>query len=207
MRYGVFPAAMWAVFRGSFQRRLPLLTEEAPGAVMKRARREYREILRPIPEFDRDDRFLVNLLSAAMLAAVYRSLESRPDLDAVTAYYRAAMTENAVMRRVLKAEDDYTPRAQAKLARQAEASGRRTNPYTWRFRYEAGADCRSFSAYYSTCGIRQLFRTLGIPEITPAMCAYDYEMARLSGTEFSRRGTLAGGSDCCDCHYRKAAGR
>lgn len=36
---------------------------------MRKAKRTYRTILSTIPEFDKDDRFLVNLLSASMLAA------------------------------------------------------------------------------------------------------------------------------------------
>jgi hypothetical protein len=36
---------------------------------MRRSKRDYRAILGGIPAFDRDDRFLVNILSAAMLAA------------------------------------------------------------------------------------------------------------------------------------------
>ena len=34
----------------------------------------YRSILANVNEFDRDDRFLVNILSGAMLAAVYIGL-------------------------------------------------------------------------------------------------------------------------------------
>lgn len=202
----MLPSAMWVVFRGSFQRQLSLVTDENPAAVMRRARGEYRTILSGIPEFDRDDRFLVNLLSAAMLAAVYRNLSKRPPLEAVTDYYHRSMTENAVMRRFLQKDNSYTPRAQAKLARQAEASQRRSNPFSWKFRYEAGPDCNSYTAYFSTCGICRLFQKLGIPEIIPAMCTYDYEMAGWSGTEFTRTQTLAAGGSCCDCHYRKKTG-
>ncbi|MDO4375464.1 MAG: hypothetical protein Q4D09_09075 [Clostridia bacterium] len=32
-------------------------------------------------EFDRDDRFLVNILSGAMLAAVYIGLSKKPDAE------------------------------------------------------------------------------------------------------------------------------
>lgn len=203
MKYGLLPRGMWAFFQASFKRQLPLITDVAAAPLMKRAERAYKEILRPVPDFDRDDRFQANLLSAAMLAAVYLSLPERPDLESITTYYHRAMTENALMKVFLRRKDPYSARAQAKLAFQAEASRRRSNPYSWRFRFEAGPDSSSYSAYFDTCGILHLFQTLGISEITPAMCSYDYDMAELGGSIFSRQHTLAEGGPCCDCHYKK----
>jgi hypothetical protein len=190
-------------FRRSFEKKLPLMTSTEPGALMRKARGTHWEILTNIPEFDKDDRFLVNILSAAMLAAVYLNLPERPEPGAVTAYYHSAMTETRVMRLFMKKHDSYSAKARGKLARQAEASQRRRNPYSWRFRYEAGPAPNSYSAYFDTCGILRLMERLGIPEIMPAMCSYDYDMAELAGSIFTREHTLAGGGPCCDCHYQK----
>jgi hypothetical protein len=203
MKYGFLPRAMWAIFRCSFQRQLPLITKSAPVPLMRRVKNTYREILQPIPDFDKDDRFLVNILSAAMLAAAYLNLPEKPRLEAVTSYYHRAMTENTIMKAFLKKSDHYNSKMQAKFAHQAEASQSRSNPYTWRFRYEAGPSRNSYSAYFDTCGILYLFQKLGISEITPAMCTYDYDMAEMGGSIFTRQHTLAQGCHCCDCHYQK----
>jgi len=203
MKYKFLPRAMWFLFHGSFQKQLSILTTEPPKTVMEKANAAYRTILAEIPEFDKNDRFLVNLLSAAMLAAVYLSLDEKPNLDDVTTYYHQAMTKNAVMTFFLKKQDHYSEKAQIKFAQQAKASQARTNPYTWKFRYEAGADRNSFSAYFDTCGICYLFQKLGISKITPAMCTYDYDMAELGGSVFTRQYTLATGGPFCDCHYQK----
>jgi hypothetical protein len=127
----------------------------------------------------------------------------KPTLDTVTAYYHKAMTGCRVMRLFLKKQDQYSGKAQVELARQAEASQKRSNPYTWKFRYEAGPGQNSYSAYFDTCGILHLFEKLGISDITPAMCSYDYDIAELGGSIFARDHTLAGGAPCCDCHYKK----
>ena len=203
MKYGFIPRGMWLIFHRSFEKQLPLLTKDDLQIIMKKARSSYRDILCDIPNFDKEDRFLVNILSAAMLAAVYLNLREKPSLDAVTAYYHKAMTGSRVMRLFSKRQDQYSGKAQAELARQAEASRKRSNPYTWQFRYEADPDQNSYSAYFDTCGILHLFQKLGISEITPAMCSYDYDMAELGGSIFMRKHTLAGGGPCCDCHYRK----
>ena len=205
MKCGLLPRGMWLVFQKSFRRQLCLITREDPQAVMKEARITYRSILLDIPDFDKGDRFLVNILSAAMLAAVYLNLREKPELSAITEYYHKAMTENTVMKHFLKHSDSYSEKTQAKLAWQAAASQTRKNPYSWKFRYEPGTDRNSYSCYFDTCGIWHLFQTLGIPEITPAMWTYDYDMAELSGSVFTRQNTLAGGGPCCDCHYQKKA--
>lgn len=203
MKYGFLPRAIWFVFRGSFQKQLPSITQQNPRLLMRKAKKAYRTVLHTIPEFDKGDRFLVNILSASMLAAVYLNLLKRPNLSAMTSYYHNAMTQNAVMKIFLNRSDHYTATSQAKLKRQADASQKRTNSYTWKFRYEPGKNLNSFTAYFDTCGICYLFRKLGIAELIPAMCTYDYDMAELGGTVFTRKYTLAGGGPYCDCHYCK----
>ncbi len=203
MKYGFLPRAMWLVFRGSFQKQLSSITQQNSGVLMRKALEAYRTILSAIPKFDRDDRFVVNILSASMLAAVYLNLPKKPGLSAMTNYYHNAMTQNAVMKIFLNQSNHYTEISQAKLKRQAEASQKRANPYTWKFRYEPGKNSNSFTACFDTCGICYLFRKLGIAEILPAMCTYDYDMAEFGGTVFTRKYTLASGGPYCDCHYCK----
>ncbi|HWR18757.1 MAG TPA: L-2-amino-thiazoline-4-carboxylic acid hydrolase, partial [Clostridia bacterium] len=61
----------------------------------------------------------------------------------------------------------------------------------------------SYDMLFDKCGIYNLMKDLGISEITPAMCAYDYSMAKITNTVFTREYTLASGGPVCDCHYQK----
>lgn len=205
MKYAFLPRAMWMIFRGSFQRELHRMSNADAKSTIDRAGKRYREILAPIPEFEKGDRFLFNILSASMLAAVYLELPEKPCLKQVEDFYHHAMTDNAVMKKFMKKKNSYTEKGQAKLAQQAADSAGRLarNPYTWQFTYEPGPDINSYSAIFTACGIKYLFETLGISEITPAMCTYDYDMAELGGSIFTREHTLAEGGPCCDCHYCK----
>ena len=205
MKYTFLPRAMWSIFSITFERELHRMSDADAKSVMKRSAVRYRKILQPIPEFEKGDRFLINILSAAMLAAVYLELPEKPDAKQVEDFYHHAMTDNAVMKLFMKKGSNYTEKKQAKLAQQASDSAGRfaRNPYTWQFTYEPGLDINSYCTRFTTCGIKHLFDTLGISEITPAMCTYDYDMAELAGSIFTREHTLAGGGPCCDCHYRK----
>lgn len=64
---------------------------------MHKAAKRYREIFAPIPEFEKGDRFLINILSASMLAAVYLKVPEKPDIrqvevPAVTAIIASGFT-------------------------------------------------------------------------------------------------------------------
>lgn len=201
MKMGILPRGMWLLFRGGFEKQLPLLNVQAPDGLMKQANRKYREIIGTIRPFGESDALEVNIISAAMLAAVYLSLPEKPEVKAVERYYAAAM--DPIMRLFLKCNDYYTARYQSNLAAKARRSRRSTNPYSWRFQFTPGPTLDSFTAVFDHCGICHLFQQLGIAEAIPAMCAYDYTMAEKTGTIFTREFTIAGGGPHCDCHYRK----
>lgn len=201
MKYGLLPRGMWFLYRGSFQRALQtVLKEPDPASVMRKAHREYRAILERVDEFDRGDKFVVNILSCAMLAAVLQNETLPCDVETVRRYYEAAMN-NAVTRFAVTHANTYTAKGQAAMRRRAERSRQIQNPYSWKFTYEAGASVNQYTATFSSCGICYLMGKLGLEQYTPAMCAYDYPMNAMAGTEFTRAYTLAGGGPYCDCHY------
>ena len=49
-----------------------------------------------------------------------------------------------------------------------------------------------------------LMKELGLTELIPAMCQFDYTMSEAGGvTNFVREYTLASGGSYCDCGYKK----
>ena len=195
---------MWSIFRKSFAKSLDVFGISDGETVMGEAKKKYREIVGMIPAFGKNDILLVNILSAATVAAVYLSLPERASVEQVQEYYRRAMNDNGVMELFLRNTKNFTLRYQNKLKRDAKKSQQAGNPYTWRYTYIPGETLDSFDAVFDKCGICALFERLGISEITPAMCAYDYEMAKHTGTVFTREYTLASGGPVCDCHYKRA---
>lgn len=103
MKMGILPRGMWVLFQGSFAKRLPLLGVPMPEHLMQKAKTRYREIIGSMEPFGENDALEMNILSAAMLAAVYLTLPEKPEVKAVERYYAAAM-DNAVMRLFFKAQ-------------------------------------------------------------------------------------------------------
>lgn len=61
---------------------------------MKAAHRKYKEILSDVTQFEKGARFLINILSCAMLSAVLLEVENKYALEEIRLYYRKAMCEN-----------------------------------------------------------------------------------------------------------------
>jgi len=202
MKYGFLQKMMWAGYKGSFRKHLTAtLKETEPKAVMKAAHKKYKEILSDVTEFDKGDRFLINILSCALLSSVLLSVKNKYSVEEIRAYYRNAMCDNFLTKAASKKSKAYTTKGREKLKRQAKQSETVTNPYSWRFSVEDGATINQYTAYFYTCGICYLMTKLGLKEYIPAMCTLDYDMAEMNNTVFTREYTLAGGGKYCDCHY------
>ena len=100
MRWTGMPMAMWAVFARSFQTQLTaVLGYDAATAkqITKTAKPKYKEIIAKLPEFEKGDRFQLNIIGCAMLGAFVLCMPKRPDTEALTVYY-----ENAQMTPLMK---------------------------------------------------------------------------------------------------------
>lgn len=202
MKYGFMPKLMWTVYKGTFKKQLSeTLREENPGEVMKLAHKKYKEILADVDEFEKGDRFLKNILSCAMLSAVLLSVKNKYTVEEVRVYYRNAMCENFITKSAATKSKSYTEKGRAKLKEQAKKSEKNTNPYSWKFSVEDGKTLNQYTAYFYTCGICYLMTKLGLKEYISAMCTFDYDMAAMNNTVFTREYTLASGGKYCDCHY------
>ena len=210
MRYLGMPAGMWALFSGSFREKLTeVLGHDRPEAarITRKARRKYREIIAGLPDFEKGDRFQMNIVSCAMLAAHVLSMPSRPGVDELTAYYAAAMMTGPMKwfcRKSGKAK--FSPKDMEGMKRTAAFRAADRNPYSWNMEYLPYADGSGYEARFSKCGICTLMGELGLGDLVPAMCRLDYTMSEAGGADvFVREYTLASGGPYCDCGYKKKA--
>ena len=94
MKYAGMPMGMWMLFGKLFQTQLTAVfgyDAATARAVARKAKPKYREIITELPEFEKEDRFQMNIVNAAMLAAFILNVPARPDVDRLTDYYARAM--------------------------------------------------------------------------------------------------------------------
>ena len=69
MKYSGMPAAMWFLYRKSFQMALVndlKKSHEEAKQIMAKAKPKYREIIGKLPEFEKGDRFKANIVNCAI---------------------------------------------------------------------------------------------------------------------------------------------
>ena len=208
MKYPGMPAGMWTLFAGSFQRKLTDVLgydKAAAAQITKGAHRKYRELIRKLPEFEKGDRFQMNIVSCAMLASFILNMPKRPGVDELTVYYRDAMMVGPMKLFCrLGGKQKFSQKDVEGMKQTAGFRAADRNPYSWNMEFLPYPDGSGYEARFSKCGICTLMSELGLRDLIPAMCRLDYTMSEAGGTtEFIREYTLAGGGPYCDCGYKK----
>ena len=208
MKYAGMPAGMWLLFAGSFRRQLSSVfnyDKETAKTVSAKARPKYREIIGRLPEFEKADRFKMNIVSCAMLSAFVLSMKKKPSVEKLTDYYAKSMMNGPMQwfcrmmgKRKFSKQDIQGMKSTAAL----KAADR--NSYSWNMEFLPYADGSGYEARFTRCGICTLMKELGLYDLVPAMCHLDYTMAEAGGVcDFVREYTLASGGPYCDCGYKK----
>ncbi len=208
MKYAGMPTAMWALFVKSFQRQLTAVLgydTDTAREITRKAKPKYREILAKLPEFEKGDRFRMNIVGCAMLCAFILSMPRRPEVGELTDYYAKAMM-TPLMRWFCRqsGKAKYTSKDIAGMKATAARKAADRNPYSWNMDFYEYPDGSGYEGRFSKCGICTLMKELGLYDLTPAMCHLDYTMSEAGGvTDFVREYTLASGGPYCDCGYKK----
>ena len=199
---------MWTLFHGSFERQLTekfgLSAQEAK-TVTAGAKPKYKEIIADLPEFEKEDRFKMNIVNCAMLGAFILSMPQRPDVGRLTRYYADAMMTGPMKWFCRKSgKKKFTANDIAGMKATAALKAADRNPYSWNMDYLAYPDGSGYEGRFTKCGICVLMEKLGLYDLTPALCHLDYTMSEAGGaTDFVREYTLASGGPYCDCGYRR----
>ena len=208
MKYTGMPFGMWLLFGRSFRKNLTSVLEydgKTAGIITEKAKGKYREIIRKLPEFEKGDRFRMNIVSCAMLCAFFLSMPERPSVDDAAEYYRDSMMTGAMRTFCrLKGKQKFSEKDVAGMKATAAMRAADRNPYSWNMAFLPYPNDGGYEARFTKCGICVLMKELGLYDLTPAMCRLDYTMSEAGGTDhFVRTYTLASGGPYCDCGYRK----
>ena len=208
MKYTGMPGGMWLLFGRSFRKNLVSALKydgRTARSVTGKAKKRYREIIEKLPEFEKGDRFSMNIVSCSMLCAFLLSMPERPSVDEATKYYRDSMMTGAMKKFCrLKGKQKFSQKDVAGMQATAKMRAADRNPYSWNMTFLPYPDNSGYEARFTKCGICTLMKELGLSGLTPAMCRLDYTMSEAGGTDtFIRTYTLASGGPYCDCGYRK----
>ena len=208
MKYIGMPMGMWALFAKSFEKQLTAVfgySEDAAKETVKKAKPKYKEIIRDLPEFEKSDRFKMNIVNSALLGAFILSMPERPDVERLTEYYASSMMTKPMRCFCRKSgKNKFTAKDIDGMKATAALKAADRNPYSWNMDFYEYPDGSGYEGRFTKCGICVLMKKLGLYDLTPALCRLDYTMSGAGGaTDFVREYTLASGGPYCDCGYKK----
>ena len=208
MKYFGMPAGMWGLFANSFEKNLTSglkYSDDQAKQIREQSHKKYREIIGKLPEFEKGDRFLMNIVNCAMLSAFVLNMPKRPTVEQLTAYYAASMMTGPMKWFCrMSGKKKFTQKDIEGMKQTAALKAANRNPYSWNMDYYPYADGSGYEARFTKCGICTLMRELGLFDLVPAMCHLDYTMSEAGGaSDFVRQYTLASGGPYCDCGYKK----
>lgn len=174
------------------------------------AARQFLAILPTIPYVGgRTNRFTFNLIGAAWLLALYKSLKLRGrPLDEII----------AVSMDLFRAYEDRFPRWMMRavgwaylhglyrwqMQRAARRSQKREYADDWVLTYVPGdGETFDMGVDFTQCAICKLCRDHNAEEFLPHMCKVDYIECEMMGIELERKHTLAAGDAVCDFRLRR----
>ena len=144
MKYAGMPMGMWVLFAPSFRRNLTRffgLDEAAAKTATREAKEKYRKIIGELPEFEKADRFKMNIVNCAMLGAFILSMPKRPDVETLTGYYEAAMMTQAMRWFCRKSgKNKFTEKDVQGMKQTEQLKAADRNPSSWNMDFYPYAD-------------------------------------------------------------------
>ena len=139
MKYLGMPLGMWLLYRNSFREHLVSVlgcTAREAEEITERARPKYREIIEKLPEFEKGDRFQMNIVNCALLCAFVLSMDKRPTVEELTDFYRdAMMTEPTRWFCRMSGKRKFTDADLQGMRDTAALRAADRNPYSWNMDY------------------------------------------------------------------------
>lgn len=208
MKYAGMPMGMWMIFHKSFQRNLTEVLkydEEESRKITALAKKKYRELIERLPEFEKADRFKMNIVNCAMLSAFFLNMPTQPELSDATKYYKKSMMTGMMQRFCrMSGKKKYSESDIKAMKDTAKLKAGDRNPYSWNMDFYEYEDGSGYEARFTSCGSADLWRVGALP--SPDTCEVPSGLynERSSGvTDFVREYTLASGGPYCDCGYKK----
>ena len=199
---------MWFLFSDSFRRQLKEtlgFNEREALEITEKAKIRYRDLIKMLPEFEKKDRFKMNIVNCAMLSAFLLSMSNRPSVTQATEYYKKSMMTKPMVWFCQKSgKKKFSEKDIQGMKDTAALQAADRNPYSWNMEFHPYQDGSGYEARFIKCGICVLMKELGLQELIPAMCRLDYTMSEAGGaSDFVREYTIASGGPYCDCGYKR----
>ena len=207
MKYVGMPLGMWVLFSKSFRNNLSIfdIDKKERREINKLAKKQYKAIIRKLPNFEKGDRFKMNIISCAMFISYISNIKDTPPLEDVTIWYSNSMTTKALKLFCrISGKSKFKDKTIKNLEKTTNFKAADRNPYSWNMEFYPYPNNKGYEVRFTKCGICHLLKEYNLFMYASALCQLDYTMSELGETSiFKRDKTIANGDPYCDCGYYK----
>ena len=174
MKYAGMPFGMWTMFAGSFQKQLTVVfgyDVDTAKTITKKAKPKYREIISELPEFEKGDRFKMNLVNCAMIGAFILSMPERPKVDRLTDYYaKSMMTKPMKWFCQMSGKSKSTDKDIAGMKATAALKAADRNPYSWNMEFYEYPDGSGYEGRFTKYQVSAVSASDVLKRNTDSLC-------------------------------------
>ena len=143
MKYVGMPSGMWVLYERSFRDHLVSVlgfSKAEAARITADAKPKYREIIAMLPEFEKEDRFKMNIVNCALFASFLLNMKKKPAVEKLTDFYAKAMM-NAPTRFFFKLSDKrkFSEKDVTGMKKTAALNAADRNPYSWNMEFLPGS--------------------------------------------------------------------
>ena len=130
---------MWLLFSGSFNKHLrEVLGYDTSTAkdITAKAKVRYAKIISRLPEFEKEDRFKMNIVSCAMFSAFLMKMPRKPSVEKAADYYRESMMTGLMKLFCrMSGKNKFTDNDIESMEETATLKAADRNPYSWNMEF------------------------------------------------------------------------
>lgn len=157
MRYIGMPLGMWLLYRKSFRDNLICvldLNAEEADRTTKKAKYEYKRIIAKLPEFEKGDRFKMNLVNCAVFISLVLFMEPKPTVEKLTEYYsKSMMTKPMKLFCRIGGKNKFSEKDIKDMKNTADFKAADRNPYSWNMDFLPYPDDSGYEARFTRFGL------------------------------------------------------
>lgn len=191
----MIPTVMKPVLKTELKK---LIAAEEAGAALKGADRAYEAVIDRTPDIGGDKNpFLTTLYIGAYAVALYQQLKGRVSVAALEEMVVEGMQNLDIIKKLAGRTDYLSAEHVEKQREEAAWLKAHPSPASWDYSVQS-ADDQSLRLCFTRCGLYEMVKREGVPEVAPLLCRTDALVYGLSGFTMQAHTTLAEGGPACD---------
>lgn len=192
----------WYIFKGILKKEISKrYGKEYTNNLLKKSKKEYKEIILRTPHIGgKDNKLVNNIYMGGVFIACYKSCNNKISSNEMGEIISDGLINSKIVKLVCK-NRSFTTKKYKKWVKDAakwSQDNAKRYPMNWVMKEDRKKHKEGTYFEFTRCGLCELCKRENCLEIAPELCKTDFITAKFSKSNLIRNSTLANGDSCCD---------